>query len=101
MHCEGGGRQLSGLSHGAENSLPAEGGPSVEAQDSKHVHEVVRKMIKDFLVESPGQCTVGNLGGLVSDALSVMESNSGCRPRSTAGSRHIFPLPVKSHRKGG
>lgn len=75
------------------NLIDGRGEPD-EALGAQKFHEVVKKLLDDFASKPVEACTVRSLGDLVSDALEQIELSSCCRPRSTAGSKDLFPIPV-------
>eukprot|EP00435_Cladocopium_sp_Y103_P035476 s619_g9.t1 len=96
----------SGNSHFAGNSTEKPRESVGEVHCSQFLQEEVKKRIEEVFArvvdqKSSEACTVGDLGSLVSDALMLLESQPSCRPRSKAGCKDIFPLPVKCHHSLG
>ena len=77
------------------NSGALQGSGRASEGRSQGFHTEVLDLVKRFFQDRGDSCTVAEMGGLVNDALKMLEVD--CRPRSMAGSRDIFPLPVQDH----
>ena len=64
-----------------------------EFEGSQKFHTGVAGSISKHFVEFEGTCTVASLGGMVNEALALLEEPI-CRPWSSTSSKEIFPLPV-------
>ena len=63
---------------------------------SQKVSADVQRVVAAFLREHTA-VRVGELGPLLWDVLMIVEGNMSGRPRTMAGGKHIFPLPVSGH----
>ena len=77
------------------NSGALQGSGRASEGRSQGFYTEVHDLVKRFFQDRGDSCTVAEMGGLVNDALKMLEVD--CRPRSMAGSRDIFPLPVQEH----
>ena len=77
------------------NSGALQGSGRASEGRSQGFHTEVLDLVKRFFQDRGDSCTVAEMGGLVNDALKMLEVD--CRPRSMAGSRDIFHLPVQDH----
>ena len=85
------------LLHGKENSIDYEGSHADERAGSQKFHHDVRRLFEELRGKEGKLCTVADLGSFLGDALKILEKDSqSCKPRSTTGSKDIFPLPVKA-----
>eukprot|EP00435_Cladocopium_sp_Y103_P068963 s726_g32.t1 len=67
------------------------------SDDSQTFHKQIQKLVQIFLGGAEQSLAVEDLGGLVMDALQVLESPPSCKPRSKTRKNEIFPLPVARH----
>ena len=77
--------------HDAEGSGPSE-------VDSSH--EMRLKMsaaVGAWRAQFAGHAKIGDMGGLIEDALVLLGELKVCRPRSMTGGKAMFPLPVAGH----
>lgn len=84
--------------HEEENSKSMEGSSLEDGGGSQKFHREVRRLFEDLRHQGVKPCTVADLGSLVGNALRILENDPlSCKPRSMAGSKDIFPLPVREH----
>ena len=73
-------------------------GSDTDVQDSQKFHQEVCGLVQSFLARGRGSLQVGDLWQLVVDALKILEDrflfDYACRPRSKAGTKELFPIPV-------
>ena len=61
---------------------------------SQKFHKVMHDRIHSLLDRPEGGCRVEDLGGMISDILTMLEKEQDCRPRPTTGKGDLFPIPV-------
>lgn len=72
----------------------AKKGSSLNRDDSQFLLAEVSRRVRSVFAEKGSFLRVSDLGGLVVDVLNILEYDSSCKPRSTAGKLDLFPIPV-------
>ena len=81
-----------------ESDAKKDKGSKFQEEDSQFESERVQNRIRAHVASLGDECTVGDLGCLVTDVLHILEPISqACRPGSTTRKYDIFPLPVPGH----
>eukprot|EP00435_Cladocopium_sp_Y103_P043465 s1760_g12.t1 len=90
--------RLSGPDLLHDGNAPRKEGRGLPDQDSQEFHRKMQCLVRSFLTSAGGSLRVGGLGALLVDALEILEEpikeSTSCKPRSMAGTRDLFPLPV-------
>ena len=71
-------------------------GSAAASSSQTEFHTALRGIVQVFLQEPLSGKTVGDLGDVICQALEIGTFASSCRPRPTAGSKNLFPLPAKT-----
>ena len=68
----------------------------VAATPSQRFHERLHDIIKRFFQAAVENRKIADVGGCICQVLDLCSESSSCRPRSSTGSKSLFPLPVQA-----
>lgn len=78
-----------------EEALRSQGSAPMKGT-SQEWRQAITALLDSVLSEAPGECTLGMLGKVLCEILSMLdEAPKSCRPRSMSSKRSVFPLPAQ------